>query len=144
MALLPKLILKQIFKKNQKMKKSKFYVFAILLVLATQVSAQTVNDKLLGKWLTKDNAVVEFFISGTTLSFKQISAKKEKDKKDNGKILGKNIANSSGKEFKGIVINPDNNKEYSSVFIVSDDGKKLLLKVKWGFINFNEDWVKVQ
>ena len=61
------------------MRKSKFYVFVMLLVLTKQASAQSVNDKLLGKWLTKDNAVVEFFISGTTLSFKQISAKKEKD-----------------------------------------------------------------
>ena len=109
----------------------------------TQVSAQSVNDKLiLGKWLTKDNVVMDFIPTGKTISIKQISAKNEKDRKNNGKILGKGIIFSEDGEFKGTMINPENNKEYSSVFIVSGDGKKLLLKVKWGFINFNEEWVK--
>ncbi len=109
------------------------------------VSAQSVNDKLLlGKWLTKDYAVVEFIPSGKTIVMKQISSKIEKEKKDNGKILGKDITHASGKEFKGIMINPENNKEYNSLLIISDDSKKLLLKVKWGFLNFNENWVRIQ
>ena len=127
------------------MKKKQFYVLFILLMAITQVSAQSVNDKLLlGKWLTKDNVVMDFIATGNNISIKQISAKNKKDKKDNGKILGKSIEFSEEREFKGTMINPENNKEYSSVFIVSEDGKKLLLKVKWGFINFKEDWVKIQ
>ena len=127
------------------MKKKQFYVLFILLMAITQVSAQSVNDKLLlGKWLTKDNVVMDFIATGNNIFIKQISAKNEKDKKDNGKILGKSIEFSEEREFKGTMINPENNKEYSSVFIVSEDGKKLLLKVKWGFINFKEDWVKIQ
>ena len=127
------------------MKNKQFYVLFILLMAITQVSAQSVNDKLLlGKWLTKDNVVMDFIATGNNISIKQISVKNEKDKKDNGKILGKGIEFSEEREFKGTMINPENNKEYSSVFIVSDDGKKLLLKVKWGFINFREDWVKIQ
>ena len=125
------------------MKKNQFYVLFMLLMATTQVSAQSVNDRLiLGKWLTKDNVVMEFIATGNNISIKQISAKNEKDRKDNGKILGKSIKYSEEREFKGIMINPDNDKEYSSVFIVSSDGKKLLLKVKWGFINFKEEWVK--
>ena len=125
------------------MKKNQFYVLFMLLMATTQVSAQSVNDKLiLGKWLTKDNVVMDFIPTGKTISIKQISAKNEKDRKNNGKILGKGIIFSEDGEFKGTMINPENNKEYSSVFIVSGDGKKLLLKVKWGFINFNEEWVK--
>ena len=127
------------------MKKNQFYVLFILLMAITQVSAQSVNDKLLlGKWLTKDDSVMEFITTGNNISVKQISTKNEKDRKDNEKILGKGITFSEEREFKGIMINPKNNKEYNSVFIVSDDGKKLLLKVKWGFVNFKEDWVKIQ
>ena len=127
------------------MKKNQFYVLFVLLMAMTKVSAQSINDKLLlGKWLTKDNVVMEFIATGNNISIKQISAKNEKDRKDNGKILGKGISSSENREFKGIMINPENDKEYSSVFIISDDGKKLLLKVKWGFINFKEDWVKIQ
>ena len=123
------------------MKENQFYVVFMLLIAVTQVSAQSVNDKLiLGKWLTKDNSVMEFITTGSNISVKQVSAKNEKDRKDNGKTLGKGIIFSEDREFKGIMINPENNKEYSSVFTVSDDGKKLLLKVKWGFINFKTNF----
>ena len=126
------------------MKKNIFYIFVMFLFLTKQASAQSVNDKILGKWLTKDEVVMEVSANGNALYVKQVSAKNEKNKKDNGKIVGKNITNSSGKEFKGIIIDPDNNKEYSSIFTISADGKKLLLSIKWGFMSFSENWYKVQ
>lgn len=124
------------------MKKTKMILMLFMLFASVQAFTQTNATNLLGKWITEDNSIVEFSQSGTAIILKQISTPKEKDKKDNGKQIGKNIILSSNNEYKGIVIDPSNNKEYKGTWTIGSDGKKLKLKVKWGFINFSESWVR--
>jgi uncharacterized protein (DUF2147 family) len=122
------------------MKKTKIILMLCMLFASAQAFSQTNTATIFGKWKTEDNSIVEFSQSGTAIILKQVSTPKEKDKKDNGKQLGKNIIASNSNEYKGIVIDPSNNKEYKGTWTISSDGKKLKLKVKWGFINFSETW----
>jgi hypothetical protein len=41
-----------------------------------------------------------------------------------------------------LLIDPSSKKEYNATWVLSNDGKSVQLKVKWGFINFNETWIK--
>lgn len=116
--------------------------FAIIITAGFTSKAQTIADKLVGKWVTEDKTVVEFYKCNSSLCIKQLTAGKEKDRKYNGKVIGKNIATVSDTELKGIVIDPDNNKEYNAKWMVSADGKTISLKVKWGLLSFNEKWMK--
>ncbi len=118
-------------------------IMVILLATSSiQGFCQTGTEKLIGKWKTEDNAVVEFLKVGNTTIVKQLSAEKEKDKKYNGKQISKDILPVSNKEFTGIVTDPANDKEYNGIWVLAPDGKSLLLKVKWGLVNFSEKWVK--
>jgi uncharacterized protein (DUF2147 family) len=124
------------------MKKIKIMLAFIMLFASTSIFAQASNEKLVGKWKTEDKVIVEFAKNGTSLTVKQISAEKEKDRKDNGKMIGKDIVFSSGDEFKGTVIDPSNGKEYKGTWIMAADGKSVKLKVKWGLLNFSETWIR--
>jgi uncharacterized protein (DUF2147 family) len=124
------------------MKKMKTVLAVILIAASMQLFAQTTGDKIIGKWKTKDNTILDVSKVSSSFVIKQVSAEKEKEKKDNGKQIGKDISPSSGNEFKGIVIDPSDNKEYKATWIMADDGKSLKLKVKWGLLSFSETWVK--
>jgi uncharacterized protein (DUF2147 family) len=116
---------------------------ALLLTISTQLFAQKKGENIVGKWQTEDNTILEVFKTGNSFSIKQLVASKEKEKINNGKIIGKEFVFSNDTDNKGIVIDPSNNKEYKSLISVDEDGKSLKLKVKWGFINFNETWKKM-
>lgn len=126
-----------------KFKNSSIGIFALLFIISTQLFAQKNGENLAGKWQTEDNAIVEIFKIGNSFSIKQISSPKEKDKLNNGKIITKELVFAENADYKGIVIDPSNNKEYKGIFTVASDGKSLKLKVKWGFINFSEIWKKM-
>lgn len=123
-----------------KFKKTLFIVLATLFTL--HAFAQNITSNLIGTWQTEDKTIVEIYKSGNTIGIKQISAVKEKDKKNNGKVIGKNLLAINATECNGILIDPSDNKEYKAVFIVAPDGKTLKLKVKWGLLSFNEKWKK--
>jgi uncharacterized protein (DUF2147 family) len=92
---------------------------------------------------TEDKTMVEIFKNGNSFFVKQISAISEKEKVNIGKMIGKELIFNEKSDYKGIVVDPSNNKEYKALFTVADDGKSLRLKVKWGFIGFNETWKKM-
>lgn len=127
----------------KRIKNIKIGFLALLLFFSVQSIAQKNGENLLGKWQTEDNTVIEVFKNGNSFSAKQLNAYKEKERIHNGKIIAKNLYLSAENDYKGIVIDPSNNKEYSALFIVATDKKSLILKVKWGFINFNETWKKL-
>jgi uncharacterized protein (DUF2147 family) len=113
---------------------------ACILVICS--FAQSTTAKIAGRWKTEDKAVLEVYLTtANNFAIKQISAEKDKDKKDNGKLIGKGITG-TGNEYAGIVIDPSNNKEYKAKWTTSEDGKTMYIKVKWGLINFNEKWIK--
>lgn len=118
-------------------------ILALLFTISTQLFAQKNGENLNGKWQTEDNTIVEITKTGNYFSIKQVSSPKEKDKLNNGKIIGKELVFSENTDYKGIVIDPSNNKEYKGLFTIAADGKSLKLKVKWGFINFSETWKKI-
>lgn len=118
-------------------------VFILPIITSTQLFAQKIGENLAGKWQTEDNTIVEIFKNGNSFSIKQVSSPKEKDKLNNGKIITKELFFAENTDYKGIVIDPSNNKEYKGLFTVAADGKSLKLRVKWGFINFSETWKKM-
>lgn len=118
-------------------------ILALLLTLSPQIFAQKNGENLIGKWKTEDKTIVEIFKNGNSFSVKQISAISEKEKVNIGKLIGKELIYNENNDYKGIVIDLSNNKEYKALFTVADDGKSLKLKVKWGFINFNETWKRL-
>jgi uncharacterized protein (DUF2147 family) len=122
-------------------KKSAFLAIAFLTV-AFQLFAQTGAEKILGKWKAEDETVVEFLTSDNGIIIRQISAIKEKDRKDNGKQVGKDVMLSADDRFKGIVIDPSDKKEYKAEWIISKDGHNVTMKVKWGFIVHSETWTR--
>jgi uncharacterized protein (DUF2147 family) len=125
------------------MKNIKTWFTVLLITVASQLFAQKNVETLIGKWQTEDNTIVEMFKNGNTISIKQITAAKEKEKINNGKIIGRDFLYSEKTEYKGTVINPENNKEYKALLILAADSKSLKLKVKWGFVSFNETWNKL-
>jgi uncharacterized protein (DUF2147 family) len=124
-------------------KNFKMLLSVLLITVASQLFAQKNVETLIGKWQTEDNTIVEMFKNGNTISIKQITAAKEKEKINNGKIIGRDFLYSEKMEYKGTVINPENNKEYKALLILAADNKSLKLKVKWGFLSFNETWKKI-
>jgi uncharacterized protein (DUF2147 family) len=125
------------------MKNIKTWFTVLFITVSSQLFAQKNVETLIGKWQTEDNTIVEVFKNGNTISIKQITAAKEKEKINNGKIIGKDFLYSEKTEYKGTVINPENNKEYKALLILAADNKSLKLKVKWGFLSFNETWNKL-
>lgn len=118
----------------------------ILTVLSQLISglafAQADADEFVGKWLTKSKSVLEIKKRGNHFTLTQNSAIDEKKKENNGKRLSDEIIRKAPNEFKGILIDPSSKKEYNATWVLSSDGKSVQLKVKWGFINFNETWIK--
>jgi uncharacterized protein (DUF2147 family) len=125
------------------MKNIKICFLALLLTLSSQLFAQKNGENLIGKWQTEDNTILEVSKNGNSFSIKQMSAIKEKEKVNIGKTIGKDFIFSENSEYKGLVIDLSNNKEYKALLTVAGDGKSLKLKVKWGFIGFNETWKKM-
>lgn len=96
-----------------------------------------------GKWKTPDKDIIEFYAEGPVFTAKQISSETEKDKGNNSKIIAKELKPTTAKVFEGIVIDPKDNKTYHGRFTINDSGTQLTLKVKWGFLSFNETWTRV-
>jgi len=98
---------------------------------------------IIGKWKTPDKDIIEFYSEGPVFTARQISAGTEKDKGNNNKIIAKELKPTTAKFFEGIVIDPKDNKNYHGRFMINDSGTQLSLKVKWGFLSFNETWTRV-
>lgn len=98
---------------------------------------------IIGKWETPDKDIIEFYPDGQLLTAKQIGTETEKDKINNNKTIAKELKSISAKVFEGIVIDPKDNKTYHGCFTINDSGAQLNLKVKWGFLSFNETWKRV-
>ncbi|RKR80345.1 uncharacterized protein DUF2147 [Mucilaginibacter gracilis] len=113
-----------------------FSVFFGLISRAQQVA-------IAGKWKTPDKDIIEFYQEGRVFMAKQINTETEKDKKDNNKIIAKDLKPVNAKIFEGIVIDPKDNKTYHGRFTISENGTELNLKVKWGFLSFNETWTRM-
>ncbi len=118
-------------------------IILLLLSIGLPTFAQNNVDAYVGKWITEDNTVVEIVKAGTSVSIKQTKASKPKEKINDGKWIGKNFIEVSTTEMKGIVINPEDGKEYKAILIIASDKKTMKLKVKWGLISFNETWKKL-
>jgi hypothetical protein len=125
------------------MKYLKLGFTALLITITTQIFAQKNGELLIGKWQTKDNAIVEIFKNGNSTTIKQVSATKEKEKINNGKIIGKELVFVNKTECNVIMIDLSNKKEYKGILIYAEDSKSLKLKVKWGLLSFNETWKKI-
>ena len=96
-----------------------------------------------GKWETPDKDIIEFYSEGQLFTAKQVSTANEKDKINNNKIIARELKPTNAKVFEGIVIDPKDNKTYRGRFTVNEVGTELNLKVKWGFLNFNETWKRI-
>jgi uncharacterized protein (DUF2147 family) len=117
--------------------------FLLLAAILTLVSINTNAQQpaLTGKWQTPDGAVIQFGQQGGTLTARQISSK---DKKNDDKIVARNVSAVSTGLFEGTVIDPKDNKAYKGRFVMNETGTELELKVKWRFISFNETWKRVK
>ena len=98
---------------------------------------------IIGKWETPDKDIIEFYPNGLLFTAKQISTETEKDKINNNKTIARGLKSTTGKVFEGIVIDPKDNKTYHGRFTINDSGTQLNLKVKWGFLSFNETWKRI-
>ena len=114
-----------------------FLITAIVSMLFS-INARCQQADLAGKWLTPDKDVIEFYQDGKTLTGKQINSLDYK--KNNNKIIARNLVSKGSGVFEGTVIDPKDNKSYKGRFIIDQDGTELELKVKWGFISFSEIW----
>lgn len=114
------------------------------LFLICSAYGQNKEDKFTGKWLSKDKMIVEVYKVGKGFNIKQLEAPKQKEKLNNGKVVAKNILETSKGEYKGTSIDLNDDKEYQSMWIISDgDGKSLTFKLKWGYIWHSEIWTKL-
>jgi uncharacterized protein (DUF2147 family) len=114
-------------------------VFSVFFGLISHAQQAAIT----GKWETPDKDIIEFYAEGQVLTAKQISTETEKDENNNNKIIAKELKPTTAKVFEGIVIDPKDNKTYHGRFIINDSGTQLNLKVKWGFLSFNETWKRV-
>ncbi|MDP4208170.1 MAG: DUF2147 domain-containing protein [Bacteroidota bacterium] len=116
-------------------KQSFFIAHFLIMVSFTSWSQQAAIS---GKWLTPDKDIIEFYSEGQTITARQISTETVKDKKYDNKIVAKDLKPLNEKVFEGTVIDPKNDKFYHGRFTINKSGTLLELKVKWGFLNFNE------
>lgn len=128
------------------MKKSLVFIcfFVLTLLISKYGYAQNKPSPLVGRWVTKDRTTIEFMPCGSGACGKQVAAEREKDKKANGKTIAQDVIAEKDNSFTGLVFDPDNGKSYKATWVLSDDGKTLMLKVKWGIMSFNEDWRRVR
>lgn len=113
------------------------------LILVFFTLATRAQQQVLGKWETPDKDIIEFYMEGHSINGKQISAGKQDGTKNNNKIVARDLKSTSKDLFEGAVIDPKDNKIYHGRFNITDQGTKLELKVKWGFINFKEIWKRI-
>jgi uncharacterized protein (DUF2147 family) len=125
------------------MKQFKIWIFTLSVIVSSQVFAQNTTETILGKWLTEDYTIIEVLKIDNAICLKQLATNKEKEKINNGKFIGKGFVTTNKTEYNGMVIDPSNSKEYKGLLTLSANGKTLNLKVKWGFLNFNETWKKL-
>ena len=114
------------------------------LFLICSAYGQNKEDKFTGKWLSKDKMIVEVYKVGKGFNIKQLEAPKQKEKLNNGKVVAKNILETSKGEYKGTSIDLNDDKEYQSMWIISDgDGKSLTFKLKsdlFGIVKFGRNY----
>lgn len=122
----------------------KQFLFGSIFLCTSLFSvAQAWEQDILGKWKTKNEAVVEFYHCGKGICAKQLSAKREKDKGGVGKNVVKNFTNTGTNSFEGILYIPSRDAEHKAKWILSSDKKVLTVKVKWMFLSYQEDWHKL-
>lgn len=118
---------------------SQLLPFSFLCFLCVEGKAQ--NSKLLNsRWKTQETTVVQISEEHQTLVGRQINCQTEKYKPYNGKIVLKNLKQTSGNEFTGTLIDPATQKEYTGRFILADAGNVLHVKIKWGIFTFDREW----
>lgn len=115
--------------------KRHFLISTIVSILFS-ISARAQQSDLAGKWLAPDKDIIEFYQDGKTLSGRQISSLDYK--KNNNKVIARDLIPKGPRVFEGTVIDPKDNKTYKGRFVIDEDGTELELKVKWGFMSFNE------
>lgn len=120
-----------------------FFITAAIIIFTSTVS-HAQQTGLAGKWLTPDGAVISFYNENKMFIGRQTSAALEKDKKYNGKVIAKDVTAKDNNVFEGTVIKPENDKEYTGQFTIDASGGVLALKVKWGFMNFKENWKRIK
>lgn len=121
----------------------KHVILTIFLITFFAVNSNAQQPVLLGKWKTPDRDIIEFYPEGNSLAAKQISTEMGADKKNNNRIVARELMQVNTRVYEGTVIDPKDAKTYHGRFTVSDSGTVLELKVKWGFLNFKETWKRV-
>lgn len=114
------------------------------LAFSSLTYAQKLPISVIGKWETPDKDVIEFYNDGSAIIARQVNTQTDKDKPYNGKIVAKELKPVSNTVFEGTVIDPKDNKQYNGKFILNNNGEELQLKVKWGFLSFNETWKRLK
>lgn len=100
------------------------------------------KDKVIGKCKTEDKTIVEvILVKPNEYKIKQISTHNNEDPYDNGKFIGEFTLVSSN-EWKGMFFDSKEQKSYQAKFVLTKDGK-LSISVKWGLLNYKENWEKV-
>lgn len=102
------------------------------------ISTRAQQADLVGKWLTPDEDVIEFYQDGKTLTGKQTRSLNYK--KNSNKIVARDLVPKDSRVFEGTVIDPKDNKTYKARFVINEDGTELELNVTWGLISFSETW----
>lgn len=118
------------------------FVFIVILSVLLGLNAKAQQPALIGKWKTPDKTVIEFYLQGETITGKQIST--EHNKKNNNKVVARDLRQTTTNVFEGTVIDPKNDKEYKGRFIIDEVEPELELKVTWGLITFNEIWERIE
>lgn len=104
---------------------------------------QSWQTPLIGKWKTKNEAVLEFYKCGQELCARQLSAKREKDKGGVGRNVVKNLKRTDDNAFEGVLYIPSRDAEHKAKWVLSPDQKTLTVKVKWLMLSYQEDWQKL-
>jgi len=119
-------------------------VLAIVIVAswAAGLSAQD-SANVAGRYLEEKNKItIEVYREGAGYAAKQIDVLDPKKKKDNGKLIAKDMI-AVGNTLTGTVISTTNGKEYRASWELSNDRSSLALKIKFGFLSFSDTWKRV-
>ncbi len=121
-----------------------FHLLVSTSLSSGPVFSQPKPSPLVGRWHTDDKTTIEFTPCGAGACGRQVAAERDKDKQANGKFLAQDVVLDKNNLFTGLVFDPGNGKSYKATWLLSDDGKTLTLKVKWGLMSFNEDWKRIK
>jgi len=122
----------------------KYFIITTAVLVFSSINTWAQQATLVGKWITPDKDKIEFYIEGQTITGKQISTETEKNKKNNNRIIATALKTTGPMVFEGTVIDPKDNKTYKGRFTINEAGTEVELKVKWGFLSFNETWKRVK